>query len=56
MLNIGRIKWMYENFGMWMAIRSAAIDLVALFIFICYSLILFIRFIWILWMKIICSK
>ena len=56
MINIRRIKWMYDNFGMGMAIRSAAIDLVALLIFICYFLMLFIRFIWILWMKIICSK
>ena len=56
MLNIGRIKWMYENFGMGMAIRSAAIDLVALFIFICYFQMLFIRFIWMFWRKIICSK
>ena len=46
MINIRRIKWMYANFGMGMAIRSAAIDLVALLIFICYFLMLFIRFIW----------
>ena len=32
MMNIERIKWMYDNYGMGMAIRSAAIDLVALFI------------------------
>ena len=38
MLNIGRIKWMYNNFGMGMAIKSAAIDVVALLIFICYFL------------------
>ena len=29
MLNFTRIKWTYEHFGLWCAIRSAAIDIVA---------------------------
>ena len=53
MINIKRIKWMYANFGMGMAIRSAAIDFVALFIYICYCLMLFIRFIYLLLKKIL---
>ena len=31
MINIERIKWMYENFGLEAAIKSACIDIVALF-------------------------
>ena len=56
MINIRRIKWMYDNFGMGMAIRSAAIDLVELLIFICYFLMLFIRFIYLLLKKILVLK
>ena len=49
MLNYTRIKWMYENFGMASAIRSAAIDIVALFAYIGYCLTLPFQFILILW-------
>ena len=49
MLNITRIKWMYENFGMASAIRSAAIDLVALLAYMGYCLTLPFQFFWILW-------
>lgn len=49
MLNITRIKWMYENFGVGMAIRSAAIDLVALLAYMGYCLTLPFQFFWILW-------
>lgn len=30
MINIRRIKWMYENFGLVAAIKSAGIDVLAL--------------------------
>lgn len=56
MLNIGRIKWMYENFGMGMAIRSAAIDVVALLIYIGYTLTLPFRFFSILWRRFLNGK
>ena len=49
MINYTRIKWMYENFGVAMAIRSAAIDIVALLAFTGYCLTLPFRFLWILW-------
>ena len=49
MINYTRIKWMYENFGMASAIRSAAIDIVALFAYIGYCLTLPFQFILILW-------
>ena len=49
MLNITRIKWMYENFGVGMAIRSAAIDIVALFAYIGYCLTLPFQFFWMLY-------
>ena len=52
MLNITRIKWMYENFGVGMAIRSAAYDIVALLAYTGYCLTLPFRFIWILWREI----
>ena len=52
MLNYTRIKWMYENFGMASAIRSATIDIVALFAFTGYCLTLPFQFFWILWRKI----
>ena len=52
MLNIRRIRWIYENFGVWMAIRSAAIDLVALLGFAGYCLTLPFQFFWILWRQI----
>ena len=49
MLNTKRIKWMYEHFGMASAIRSAAIDLVALLAYMGYCLTLPFQFFWILW-------
>ena len=49
MLNITRIKWMYENFGMANAIRSAAIDIAALLLYIGYCLTMPFQFILILW-------
>ena len=52
MLNITRIKWMYENFGVGMAIRSATIDIVALLAFTGYCLTLPFQFFWILWRQI----
>ena len=52
MINYTRIKWMYENFGMASAIRSAAIDIVALLAFAGYCLTLPFQFLWILWRQI----
>ena len=49
MLDIQRIKWFYENFGAGMAIRSAAIDTVALLAFTGYCLTLPFQFLWILY-------
>ena len=49
MLNTKRIKWMDEHFGMASAIRSAAIDLVALLAYMGYCLTLPFQFFWILW-------
>jgi hypothetical protein len=40
---------MYENFGIVSAIKSAAIDLVALLAFAGYCLTLPLQFLWILW-------
>ena len=52
MINIGRIRWMYENFGVASAIRSAAIDIVALLAYTGYCLTLPFLFFWILWRQI----
>ena len=49
MLNIRRIRCFYENFGAGMAIRSAAIDTVALLAFTGYCLTLPFQFLWILY-------
>ena len=49
MLNIQRIKWFYEHFGLWSAIKSAAIDIVALMAFAGYCLTLPFQFFWLLW-------
>ena len=49
MLNIQRIRWIYKNFGMASAIRSAAIDIVALLAFTGYCFTLPFQFFWILW-------
>ena len=49
MINYTRIKWMYENFGMASAIRSAAIDIVALLAYMGYCLTLPFQFFWMLY-------
>ena len=49
MLNITRIKWMYENFGVGMAIKSVVYDIEAILIYIGYSLTFPFQFILILW-------
>ena len=49
MLNIQRIKWFYEHFGLWCAVKSAAIDLIALLAYMGYCLTLPFQFILILW-------
>ena len=49
MLNYRRIKWMYRTFGVGMAIRSAAYDLLAILAYIGYCLTLPFWFVWILW-------
>jgi hypothetical protein len=48
MLDIQRIKWFYEHFGLWSAIKSASVDIVALLAFAGYCLTLPFQFIWIL--------
>ena len=48
MINTRRIKWVYEHFGLACAIKSGAIDLVALMAFAGYCLTLPLQFIWIL--------
>ena len=47
MINFRRIKWFYDNFGMVSAVKSAAIDIVAL-AFSAYCLTLPFQFLWIL--------
>ena len=48
MINIRRIIWTYHHFGLWCAVKSAAIDIVALMAFAGYCLTLPFQFIWIL--------
>ena len=48
MINFRRIKWFYDNFGMVSAVKSAAIDIVALLAFSAYCLTLPFQFLWIL--------
>ena len=48
MINIERIKWVYENFGLEAAIKSACIDIVALLAFMGYCLTLPFQFLWLL--------
>ena len=50
MLNIRRIRWAYDNFGLAGAIRSAAYDIEALLLFMGYALTLPVQFV-ILWKK-----
>ena len=40
MLNIRRIEWMYENFGVAAAVKSATCDLIAVFAYMGYCLTL----------------
>lgn len=49
MINIQRIRWTYEHFGLWSAVKSAAIDIVALLTFAGYCLTLPFQFFWLLW-------
>lgn len=49
MINAKRIKWMYDNFGVASAVKSAVIDIVALLAFTGYCLTLPFQFILILW-------
>ena len=48
MIDIKRIKWVYENWGLEAAIRSACIDIVALLAFTGYCLTLPFQFVWLL--------
>ena len=48
MIDIKRIKWVYENWGLAAAIRSACIDIVALLAFTGYCLTLPFQFVWLL--------
>ena len=48
MLNIRRIKWMYENLGVAAAVKSACIDLVAVIGYMGYCLTLPFQFVWLL--------
>lgn len=49
MINIQRIRWTYEHFGLAMAIRSAAYDIVAVLAYMGYCLTLPFQFFWLLW-------
>ena len=56
MLNIRRIEWMYENFGVAAAVKSAAYDLFAVFAYMGYCLTLPYQFVKILVQNIKNSK
>ena len=56
MINIERIKWMYENLGFEAAIRSATYDLFAVFAYMGYCLTLPYQFVKILVQNIKNSK
>lgn len=49
MINIRRIRWMNENFGLAMAVKSAAYDIIALLAYMGYCLTLPFQFVWILY-------
>ena len=51
MINTRRIIWFYQNFGLWGAVKSAAIDIVALLGFAGYCLTLPFQFIWLLYRR-----
>lgn len=53
MLNIKQIKWIYQHFGVVMALRSAVYDILADLAYICYCITLPIQFLWILLRKIL---
>jgi hypothetical protein len=44
MINIERIKWVYENFGLEAAVKSATYDLLAVFAYMGYCLTLPFQF------------
>lgn len=50
MLNIRRIRWTYEHFGLVSAIRMAWYDVAAMLLYILYALTLPVQFV-ILWKK-----
>ena len=52
MLNIQRIRWTYEHFGLWCAIKSAAIDIVAFLAIAGYCLTLPFQFFWLLYRRV----
>ena len=52
MLNIRRIRWTYEHFGLAMAIKSAAIDIVAVLAYMGFCLTLPFQFILILYKRV----
>ena len=52
MLDIQRIKWFYEHFGLCCAVKSAAIDIVALMAFAGYCLTLPFQFFWLLYRRV----
>ena len=56
MIDIERIKWVYENFGLEAAIKSATYDLIAVFAYMGYCLTLPYRFVKILVQNIKSSK
>ena len=49
MINIQRIIWTYHNFGLWCAVKSTAIDLIALLAYMGYCLTLPFQFFWLLY-------
>ena len=49
MINIRRIRWTYEHFGVACAIRSATYDLVATVTYIGYCFTLPFQFVWMVW-------
>ena len=49
MINRPRILWIYRTFGLGMAIRSAAYDIVAVLAYMGYCLTLPFQFFWLLW-------
>ena len=52
MINIRRIRWIYENFGLASAIKSVAYDIEVILIYIGYCLTLPFQFVLMLWREI----